>query len=158
MKTQTEKAKKFRALHERGRRRPGPRRGVSRGTISSEGTFVETDEARAERVTPFACVMEAIEPGERRRHLDTAASLFGSVREVRELPDGYAFRLPDEPGVLTKAAEFISLERLCCPFFGFGLAAEPERGAIWLRLTGREGVKEFIRAEVGELAGGRLPW
>ena len=65
------------------------------------------------------------------------------------MPDGYAFRLPNESDVLLKAAEFIALERLCCPFFGFSLEVEPEGGALWLRLTGREGVKPFIHAEIG---------
>jgi len=60
--------------------------------------------------------------------------------------------------VLTKAAEFISLERLCCPFLRFSLEVEPEGGPIWLRLTGREGVKAFIREEVGELLGGAIDW
>jgi hypothetical protein len=109
---------------------------------------------RTDKVEPFACVMEAIEPGKRRQHLDTARRLFGSAREVRELPDGYAFRLTDEPSTLPLAAAFISLERLCCPFFGFALEVGPGRDAIWLSLTGREGVKAFIRAEIGEFAPG----
>lgn len=75
--------------------------------------------------------------------------LFRAVAGVRELPNGYAFRLPNEPDVLLKAAEFVSLERLCCPFFGFVLEVEPEGGAVWLGLTGREGVKPFILAEIG---------
>jgi len=33
---------------------------------------------------------------------------------------------------------FITLERLCCPFFGFALDVEPE------------GVKSFIGAEIGD--------
>ena len=48
-----------------------------------------------------------------------------------------------------RAIEFIALERLCCPFFGFGLGIEREGGAAWLTLTGREGVKPFIMAEIG---------
>ena len=98
------------------------------------------------RESPFACDMSAIEPGQREQHMDTAKELFRATTNVRELPDGYAFRLLDEPGVLVKVAEFVALERLCCPFFGFALEVEPEGGAIWLRLTGREGVKPFIRA------------
>jgi hypothetical protein len=49
-----------------------------------------------------------------------------------------------------KAAEFIANERLCCPFFGFAVEVGPEGGALWLRLTGREGIKPFIQAELGE--------
>lgn len=48
-----------------------------------------------------------------------------------------------------KVAEFIANERLCCPFFGFTVEVEPQGGVLWLHLTGRDGVKSFIQAEVG---------
>lgn len=114
------------------------------------------NQSRVESVSPFACIMEAIEPGKRQQHISTAKHLFNSVKEVRELPNGYAFHLSDESEMMIKAVEFISLERLCCPFFGFSVEVEPEGGAVWLHLTGREGVKPFIRAEIGEFAEGAV--
>lgn len=108
------------------------------------------DEAKTGKASPFACDMTAIEPGQRGRHIATIDLLFRAAEGIRELPDGYAFRLPNESDVLLKAAEFISLERLCCPFFGFALEVEPEGGALWLSLTGRDGVKPFIVAEIGD--------
>ena len=101
------------------------------------------------RKSPFACDMNAIEPARRGQHVATIGALFSAVDDVRELPNGYAFRLRNESDVLLKAAEFVSLERLCCPFFGFALEVEPEGGAVWLSLMGREGVKPFIASEVG---------
>jgi hypothetical protein len=111
------------------------------------------DDADVKRESPFACNMQAIPPPVRPKHLETARELFGAVRHIRELPNGYAFQLPNESDLLLKVAEFISLERLCCPFFGFTLEIEPEGGSLWLQLTGREGVKPFIRAELGEFLG-----
>jgi hypothetical protein len=108
---------------------------------------------QSERISPFACVMDAIEPDKRQQHIATARRLFHSIKEVRELPDGYAFRLSDEPEMLLEVAGFIALEKLCCPFFGFTVRVEPEGGNLWLELTGREGVKPFIRAEIGEFMG-----
>jgi len=102
------------------------------------------------RVSPFACRMDAIEADKRPQHIATARHLFSAVGEVKELSNGYAFRLPDEAEVLIRAAEFIALERLCCPFFDFTLEVGREGGHVWLQLTGREGVKPFIRAEIGE--------
>ncbi|MDQ3802456.1 MAG: hypothetical protein M3416_01160 [Acidobacteriota bacterium] len=102
--------------------------------------------------------MSAIEPGRREQHIARAGQVFRAVTDIRELPRGYAFRLPDEPDVLVRASEFISLEKLCCPFLGFALEVEPEGGPMWLRLTGREGVKAFIREEVGGLLGGAVNW
>jgi hypothetical protein len=46
-------------------------------------------------------------------------------------------------------SEFIARERLCCPFFTFELVAEQEDGPLWLHLRGREGVKDFIKIELG---------
>ena len=112
--------------------------------------------ANAEKVSPFACDMSAIEAGRRGKHRATMDELFHAVGDIRELPDGYAFRLPNESDVLHQAAEFITLERLCCPFFRFTLEVEPEGGAFWLSLTGREGVKPFIRAEIGDHLGKSL--
>lgn len=100
--------------------------------------------------TPFACDMSAIEPSERPRHLAVIRELFQDVDLADETADGYAFRLRDEPGVLSKCSEFITNERRCCPFFGFELRVEPEGGPVWLRLTGRDGVKPFIAVEIGD--------
>jgi hypothetical protein len=108
------------------------------------------NDASAEKVSPFACDMSAIEPDRRGEHIATIDELFRAVEDIRELPNGYAFKLPNESNVLIKAAEFITLERLCCPFFGFVIKAEPEGGALWLSLTGRAGVKPFIVAEIGD--------
>ncbi len=103
-----------------------------------------------EKESPFACDMTAIAPEERGVHLSTIDQVFRAVEEVRELPRGYAFRLPNESEVIVRVAEFIALERLCCPFFGFVVEVEREGGAMWLSLTGREGVKPFIMAEIGD--------
>ena len=116
------------------------------------------DETPAAKESPIACDMSAIEPGERARHIANAGELFRAVGEIRELPGGYAFRLPSDADTLRKTAEFISIERLCCPFLGFVLEFEPEGGPAWLRLTGREGVKQFIREEVGGLLGVTINW
>ena len=98
---------------------------------------------------PIACDLTAIPEEHREHHNATAEQLFAAVGEIQELPDGYAFRLPEEPGILLKAAEFVSLERLCCPFFGFALEVEPAGGSVWLKLTGRAEVKEFIAGTFG---------
>jgi hypothetical protein len=98
----------------------------------------------------FRCDMSAIEPAQRKQHIATAVAVFRAVREIRELPTGYAFRLPNEASMLLITAEFIMREKLCCPFFGFSVEVEPEGGPLWLRLTGGTGIKPFIQAEIGE--------
>jgi hypothetical protein len=103
-----------------------------------------------EKESPFACDMTAIAPEQRGAHLATIGNLFRSVEQVSELSNGYNFRLPNNSETLRRAAEFIALERLCCPFFAFALEVEREAGAVYLSLTGREGVKPFIMSEISE--------
>jgi hypothetical protein len=94
--------------------------------------------------------MTAIPADQRSGHTATINKLFRAVEGIDELSNGYRFRLANDPEALSTAAQFIALERLCCPFFGFYLEIESEGGVVWLSLTGREGVKPFIMAEIGD--------
>jgi len=93
----------------------------------------------------FACNMNALTSGERARHLELSHTLLSAVQEKRELRNGYAFRLPTS--ALMTAAEWVSLERKCCPFFAFEIEQSRDQGPLWLRITGSEGVKAFIEEE-----------
>lgn len=97
--------------------------------------------------TPFACDMTALSAEEKKRVLELLEELKNNRLEAKELPDGFAFRYEMDSERFMNAAEFITYERLCCPFFEFELAVEKESDAIWLRLRGREGVKDFIKIE-----------
>ncbi len=108
--------------------------------------------------SPLACDMTAIPSEQRQGHLATSRDLFSRIQEFRELADGYEFRFASESNLLMNLAEFISLEKLCCPFLGFVIEVEPEGGPVSLRLTGRDGVKAFIREEIGGLLGGAIHW
>jgi hypothetical protein len=99
--------------------------------------------------SPFRCDMSVIALTQRKHHMATAVAVFRAVEAIHELPNGYAFRLPNDATVLRQTAEFIMREKLCCPFFGFSVEVEPEGGPLWLRLTGAEGIKPFIQAEIG---------
>ena len=100
--------------------------------------------------SPFACDLNAIPLDERPTHLANTQKLFSLVQQIQELPDGYSFRLPNENDVWKLAAEFVDLERLCCPFFAFRLEFKRQGDPIYLTVTGAEGVKPFIMAEIGE--------
>jgi hypothetical protein len=77
------------------------------------------------------------------KHFQTA------IWEILPLADGYAFRLAEDAETILYAAEFMTIERLCCPFINFELEVGQKGRPVWLRLTGRAGVKEFIEAEFG---------
>ena len=93
----------------------------------------------------IACNPNAISPEQQERWLEVGTQLYAAVQEVQELPDGYAFRLPSTSGMLLLVAEDLNFERLCCPFIHFTLDIAPNGAPFWLRYTGGEGVKEFLR-------------
>jgi len=95
----------------------------------------------------FACNMSALTKAERARYQEVAMTLLRAITEKREISNGYEFRLPARALII--AAEWVSLERRCCPFFSFELAQTRDGGPLWLRVTGSEGIKSFIRAEFG---------
>jgi hypothetical protein len=96
----------------------------------------------------FACDRLALDPEARRRHfVELGPVLRGLKKRVRELSDGYEFQFPSDPKTIAMVAEWAAGERLCCPFFDIQLRLEREDGPFWLRLTGRKGTKEFIKAD-----------
>ena len=95
----------------------------------------------------FVCDMRALTKGERAEHARLGRRLIESIQERHELPDGYAFRLAADRWSMV--ARWAELERKCCPFFAFQLEAAAERGPLWLRITGRTGVKTFMKEELG---------
>ncbi|MCL4301005.1 MAG: hypothetical protein KJ077_35050 [Anaerolineae bacterium] len=99
--------------------------------------------------SPLFCDLSALDTAQRARHQANTRQLFGSVKQIEELPDGYAFYWSAEAGTILTAAEFITQERLCCPFLDFALEINSEGGPLRLTLTGREGVKQFMLAELG---------
>lgn len=111
----------------------------------------------AQQQFPIACDMSVLSPEQREKHLSRSRDLFSSLKEIRELSNGYEFRLYGSNAIV-KAAEFISLETLCCPFLNFSLEVEAENGSVWLGLTGRDGVKAFVREEISGLLGTAIDW
>jgi hypothetical protein len=97
---------------------------------------------------PLACDLSVLSAEERARHAEISERLRGAFQHVEPLPDGYAFSLPPQSEYLLLAAEFITRERLCCPFFRFELVAEPGGEPFSLRLTGGEEVKAFLETEM----------
>src|SRR5215471_18028580 len=98
--------------------------------------------------SPFACNRLALTPEQRKRHFDELGpKLLSLKRSVRELPNGYEFEFPADPKTVQLVAEWAVGERACCPFFDIEMRLEREGGSLWLGVTGREGVKQFIQAD-----------
>ena len=109
------------------------------GTIARPATAPES---------PFACNRAALSGADRKRHFDELGpALDAMIRNIRELRDGYEFQFPADRASFLLVAEWAAGEHLCCPFFDIDLRQERENGTLWMRLTGRTGVKQFIESD-----------
>jgi hypothetical protein len=96
---------------------------------------------------PIACDLNALNPEERDRRQMLLGTVARAISGRRELGNGFELRLDEAELNLAALAEWIALERRCCPFLHFRLEIEPA-GKTALALTGGPGVKEFLRAEM----------
>ena len=96
---------------------------------------------------PLACNMGVFTSAQHESHIQTTTELIQAVQSVQEVGNGYEFRFPNETEYISKIAEFISNERLCCPFLKFTLNVVSNREPVSLSLTGPSGTQEFLRAE-----------
>jgi hypothetical protein len=106
----------------------------------------------------FACDLGAMSREERATHSRVVRELFGAVERIDALPNGYAFHLPATSAALRATAEFLDLERLCCPFFAFVVELPAAAAALRLSVTGPEGVQPFVRAEFGAALPAGVPF
>jgi hypothetical protein len=97
----------------------------------------------------FACDMTAMNPTQRARHHELAAVLRPAIAGTEELADGYAARFEMKDELVMTLAEFVTLERLCCPWLTLAIETERDRGALRLRVTSVPEAKAAIRAEFG---------
>ena len=98
-------------------------------------------------MTTFACRIDTLDPHQRRRQQELLALMRRSAQAQDELADGFAFRLPADPALFQQAAEWVSLERRCCPFVHFTLEWKDD-DSVFVRLTGPSGVKPFLAAAI----------
>ena len=100
--------------------------------------------------SPFVCNMNIVfTPAERENYIHNKAQLFQTVQKICTVENGYEFIFPG--GVeTTQLEEFISDEKLCCPFLVFTLNIKTDQKSISLTLTGPIGTQEFLREEFSE--------
>jgi len=97
--------------------------------------------------TRLACRIDALEARQRERHAALATELSTAATGVEELDNGYAVRFPSQPYLFLRVAEWVELERACCPFLVIGIAFENGAGSIRVDLRGPTGVKDFLQSK-----------
>jgi len=100
--------------------------------------------------------MDALGASGQARHAALVAELASAGPAVEELAEGFAFRFPSRPYLFLRVAEWIGLERECCPFLAIRLDVEHASRTLKVSVTGPAGSKELLRAEL-RLAGAGAP-
>ena len=93
----------------------------------------------------LVCNIEALTPAQRKRHDEIARQLRKATKQVKDLPNGYAFRYAPDTALFMAAAEFITMESKCCSFYHFSLEKEAAKGPMWLRITGSKEAMSIIK-------------
>jgi hypothetical protein len=96
----------------------------------------------------FYCNIKALTPAEREHHKQLTGKLMAARKEIVETTKGYEFQYSPADVALAELADWVGAESKCCPFFDFHIDVEREGKLLCLRLTGEEGIKAFIRAEL----------
>ncbi len=97
----------------------------------------------------LACDFAVMDTEQRERYRALRRRLSKDLHEARALEDGYAFRHSSEARVLIALAEYVTLERLCCPFFDFAIEVGRDGGEVWLKMTGGPEAKRILQAAQG---------
>ena len=95
----------------------------------------------------FACNLKAISAADRPRYNDLVKRVRAAMRDRSEIGNGFAFKLDSKAVTLPEAAEWISMERLCCPFLTIQISISGNQPHWLLTLTGPKGVKPLLDAE-----------
>jgi hypothetical protein len=112
-----------------------------------------TDEPVIENVSeekPLpSCNLTSREQSERIEKLKV--NLFKKAKSVIELNDGYDFVFVEPIEFSNQLFEVINFERVCCPYFTWGLIFEPQNKAMHLQIYGSEAIKEELRLVLKDL-------
>ena len=121
------------------------------GTAMNAAQNPETAARAVKKAVPepsgFYCNIKALNTSERARHKELTEKLMTSRAKTVETEKGYEFQYNPAKVSVAEVAEWVAMESKCCPFFDFHIDLENEGRLVCLRLTGREGIKAFIRAE-----------
>ncbi len=95
----------------------------------------------------FVCNLGAIPVEQRPRYRELVRRLRHAILRRDETPDDYRYGLDATAISLVEAAEWVTMERLCCPFLALELSTSGREGNWRLTLTGPQGAKPLIDAE-----------
>jgi hypothetical protein len=93
---------------------------------------------------PLSCKLTTSEL--QKRKATVISELKVLVLERAEIKNGFSYMFEGKDEILDKLNDFIKTERMCCDFFAFQVTVEAQTAL--LTITGPNGTKEFLKAEV----------
>ena len=87
------------------------------------------------------------EEAQRLRLAELREGMLRLIHEVRELPDGLAFRFDRTPQAEEEVRAFIDFELGCCSFARYEVRRD-EAAALWLEIRGPDGTRDLLEALV----------
>lgn len=121
--------------------------GVTVTGPAAQAQSATTEKKMTTMQSKFYCNIKALTPEERVHHKQLSEKLMAARKAIVETDRGYEFQFGPQDATLAELADWVVNESKCCPFFDFHIDLENEGKLICLRLTGEEGIKQFIRAE-----------
>jgi hypothetical protein len=115
--------------------------------IQQGKTAAKSETQAANPESSFYCNTKSLSKVEWAHKKQISEKMRIALADRKELANGYAFRFRPEAVSLMELADWVTSEARCCPFFDMGIEVERDGGFRWLKLTGAEGVKQFIRME-----------
>lgn len=94
--------------------------------------------------TTLACNLNAFDAGERTRYDELVQRVSGAIGRRTEVADGYAFELEGKRITLPETAEWMGMERRCCPFLTLQLSVTGTEDHWVVTLTGPAGAKALL--------------
>jgi hypothetical protein len=105
---------------------------------------------KAQAQRGITCNLKVLSKAELARDKQLVPQLRDALQERKELRDGYAFRF--KPALVKDVGEWTHIVAKCCQPLSYEVVLEPQPGgALWVRITGGEGVKEFLSLEMAQL-------
>ena len=117
-----------------------PERSRLRGQANKENQMTTTQ-------SKFYCNLKALTPEERTHLRQLGDKLKATRTKVVEMGNGYEFQFSPKDVTLAELTDWVGMESKCCSFFDFHIDLENEGTLLCLRLTGEDGIKQFIRHE-----------
>ena len=102
---------------------------------------------QAAKEDKFYCNIKALNPAERAHQKQLTEKLIASRTQIVETQKGYEFQFDPATVSLSEVVDWVVTEEKCCPFYYFHIDLEREGSLVCLGLTGKDGIKQFIRTE-----------